>query len=303
MLRMPGICKGCIDLCAAATRSASASACTCSIVFAVSCFRLGFQPFPRNSIVSFSINLIRGANLTFSDISFMRPKYLSIYGFALTWSICSPIVASSLHRHSMFSSRGFSFSPSKTFMHSCMIFSVNNFFLNSSPINRILPSMRSRCFRSVASLSSSLRPSVFGFSCLVSNSSWHLLRRIRLKFCCLFVVGSRKVGKRSDILTQRSVYIPLKPGSLTALSKMRSRRRCKIGRAVMPLPSTERICSERVSNFSGVSLLRILRIFLIMDSSSEDAGFRIHALSLGIGNGSTGSRLVGVGGWGPRPPP
>mmetsp|Transcript_8892 Transcript_8892/g.37354 ORF Transcript_8892/g.37354 Transcript_8892/m.37354 type:complete len:208 (-) Transcript_8892:311-934(-) len=75
--------------------------------------------------------------------------------FALAWSSCPPMVLSSLQSASTSSSSGFSGSDRSFWMHVCMMRSESICFLNSSPMNRMFPSMRRRacCMRSARSIS------------------------------------------------------------------------------------------------------------------------------------------------------
>mmetsp|Transcript_2203 Transcript_2203/g.7711 ORF Transcript_2203/g.7711 Transcript_2203/m.7711 type:complete len:224 (-) Transcript_2203:1144-1815(-) len=100
-----------------------------------------------------------------------------MYSFALGWSSWPPMVVSSLHRASTSSSSGCFMSPSSFKMHVCIIFSVSIDFLYSSPMKRMLPSMRLRAsrslfsFRSLMSAFSSSVSSFFGASSFFSAPS------------------------------------------------------------------------------------------------------------------------------------
>mmetsp|Transcript_59502 Transcript_59502/g.136467 ORF Transcript_59502/g.136467 Transcript_59502/m.136467 type:complete len:421 (-) Transcript_59502:2522-3784(-) len=120
--------------------------CACAAGFAAgSALRMIHRP-RRRSMTSCSMKRKRLARPGFALISFIRVKYSSMCVLALAWSMSLPMVVISLHRHSTDSSSGCSMSPSSLIRHSCMIFSVSMRCLYSSPMNRMLPSVRRFAF-------------------------------------------------------------------------------------------------------------------------------------------------------------
>mmetsp|Transcript_18815 Transcript_18815/g.41177 ORF Transcript_18815/g.41177 Transcript_18815/m.41177 type:complete len:241 (+) Transcript_18815:157-879(+) len=172
--------------------SAAASACTSSMVLATSFSRRGIHLLRLRSITSLHMNLI----LEETAFSFLvkpcsRTKYPSISGLERGMlSRFLPTVVRSWQRASMFSSGGISFClPRRSRMQACRIFSMIIFSLNSSPIRRMLPRVASLTFFNLYSLSSSvmLGSAAISFMMLArwaaapSNSSWHVLSRMRRK--------------------------------------------------------------------------------------------------------------------------
>jgi hypothetical protein len=111
----------------------------------------------------------------------MMLKYSSIHLFAFWWSICNPIIAISLHMHSMSSEeiREISPIPINFLIQKCITFSLNILFLNNSPIKLIFPNTREFLLKDSSSSNSGEESVTRGG--LFSNSDWHLFKRISLK--------------------------------------------------------------------------------------------------------------------------
>ena len=208
-------------------------------------------------------------------------KYMSIIclGSLGDASISLPTVVSRLHSASTFSSGGSDLgAPRRSVTHACRIFSAIIFFLKSSPMSLMLPMVRTltRFVAAAFSAGSVMDSSSSRALPAPSNSSWHVLSRMRRNVMGLPPSSAGNSGSSLDSRRHTSAYMEQNPGSQMALSKTMEMVSPSVSASSMP---HSRSCSIRRSNFSGVILLRMplmARVVLVRASSAPP---RAHAFS------------------------
>ena len=267
--------------------AAAASAWISESVIASSFFTRGTQSALRSSMTSRHRKRTRESNFELSSASApRRAKYISIICFGSLGEASSslPTVTSRLHNASTFSSGGSTEGdPNKSVTHACRIFSAIMRFLYSSPMSLMLPMVRTltRFAAAARSAGSAMDSSSSRALPAPSNSSWHVLSRIRRN-----VTGfppSTPLGNSGSSLDRRrhtSAYMPQNPGSQMALSNTMEMVSDNVAASSMPHSSS---CSIRRSNFSGVILFRIpliARVVLVLASSVAPRAHAFSALTI-----------------------